>query len=174
MSIDSQARQDTAPRPTRRCTRWRPALVGPLAAALVVFGLAGCSDRVKDTHPQQWVSQRQAVFKDFTRTLEPMGLMARERQAFDADAFKASALRLQELSTKPWPLFTADSNYAPTLARPQVWEQPDDFRRAQEAFVASVAQLVQATQPGTLAAARPAVEDVQQRCKDCHDKFRSR
>ena len=138
------------------------------------MALTGCEGRVKDTHPQQWVSKRQAVFKDFTRTLEPMGMMAREKKPFDAPAFKAAALRLQELSTQPWPLFTPDSNYAPTVAKPQVWEQPQAFKEAQDAFVASVAKLQLAGQAGTLAAARPAVEDVQQRCKACHDQFRTR
>lgn len=143
-----------------------------VAAATAMMALAGCSEGVKDTHPQQWVSQRKAVFKNFTSALEPMGLMARERQAFDARAFQASALRLQELSTQPWPLFTTDSNYAPTRAKPLVWEQPEAFKQAQDDFLASVAQLVQAAQGGTLATARPAVEQVQQRCKACHDKFR--
>lgn len=137
-----------------------------------MVGLAACSERAKDTHPQRWVSQRQAVFKDFTRTLEPMGLMARERKPFQTAEFQAAAQALQQLSTKPWPLFAADSNYAPTKARPSVWAQPAVFQQAQQAFQASVAQLVQAAQAGTLSAARPAVEQVQQRCKACHDQFR--
>ncbi len=143
-------------------------------AAAQLLGLSGCGGDVKDTHPQQWVSQRQAVFKDFTRTLEPMGLMARERQRFDAAAFSAAALRLQALSTQPWPLFTADSNYPPTKAQAQVWEKPADFKQAQQDFLDSVNQLAQAAQAGTLAAGRPAVEQVQQRCKACHDQFRQR
>ena len=133
------------------------------------------TDVAKDTHPQQWVSQRQAVFKDFTRTLEPMGLMAREKKAFDSQAFQASALRLQALAPQPWPLFTADSNYPPTNAKARVWAEPEAFRQAQVNFTASVAQLVAAAQPaGTLAEVRPAVEQVQQRCKECHDAFRQR
>jgi cytochrome c556 len=136
--------------------------------------LAGCSDRAKDTHPQQWVSKRQALFKDFARTLEPMGLMARERQAFDAKAFQAAALHLQGLSTQPWPLFTVDSNYPPTKARPEVWEQPEAFQAAQKDMAASVALLVAAAQAATPAAVRPAVEQVQQRCQQCHDRFRQR
>ncbi len=157
-------------------TRSMPAPRAAAAAALLLalLGLAACSDRVADTHPQQWVSKRQAVFKDFTRTLEPLGLMARERQAFDAAAFRAGAQRLQALSTQPWALFTADSNYPPTLARPEVWTQAEAFRRAQDDYRASVAALVQAAEAGTLVAARPAVEAVQQRCKACHEQFRQR
>jgi cytochrome c556 len=143
--------------------------------ALLLAGtalLSACSQRVQDTHPQQWVSQRQAVFKDFTRTLEPMGLMARERQPFDPEAFSAAAQRLQTLSSLPWPFFTPDSNYAPTRARDRVWEQPEAFAQAQAHFRDRVEQLVQASQSGTLDAVRPAVEQVQNSCKACHDRFR--
>lgn len=150
-----------------------PRVALPLALA-ALLGLAACNERARDTHPQQWVSKRQAVFKDFTRTLEPLGLMARERQPFDAPAFLAGAQRLQALAPQPWPLFTPDSNYPPTLAKPQLWEQAAAFQQAQQDYLASVAQLVQAAQAGTLAAARPAVEQVQQRCKACHDQFRQR
>jgi cytochrome c556 len=134
--------------------------------------LAGCSETVEDTHPQRWVSQRQAIFKDFTRTLEPMGLMARERQAFDAAAFTRAAQALQQRSRDPWALFPADSNYAPTKALPAVWARPAEFERAQQAFTESVQRLSQAAQAGSLAAVQPAVDDVQRRCKACHDQFR--
>jgi cytochrome c556 len=150
----------------------KPEQVGTSAA--IVTGAAERLQRAGagQPHPQQWVSQRQAVFKDFTRTLEPMGLMARERQPFDPDAFSAAALRLQTLSSQPWPFFTPDSNCAPTKARARVWEQPEAFEQAQAHFRDRVEQLVQASQTGALDAVRPAVEQVQNSCKACHDRFR--
>lgn len=54
------------------------------------------------------------LFNDFTRTLEPMGLMAREREPFYDNVLRAAALCLPKLSAQPWPYFTSDSNYAPT------------------------------------------------------------
>lgn len=143
--------------------------LGLLAACL----LAACSGEVKDTHPQQWVSKRQAVFKNFTRTLEPMGLMARERKDYDKAEFKASALALQELASQPWPLFSADSNYAPTRAKPSVWLQPAEFKQAQDQYLARVNQLVTASDTGDLAAIKDAVYKVEQSCKSCHDHFRN-
>jgi cytochrome c556 len=134
--------------------------------------LQGCSNEPKDTHPQRWVSQRQAVFKDFTRTLEPLGLMARERKPFNAVEFSAAAQVLHQRSREPWALFPADSNYPPTKALPAVWAQAADFEGAHKAYTDSVQRLQQAAQVGTLAAARPAIEDVQAQCKACHDKFR--
>lgn len=135
--------------------------------------LAGCGQGpVPDTHPQRWVSQRQAVFKDFTRTLEPMGLAARERQPYNPSAFAGQALALQALARKPWPLFPADSQYPPTRAQPAVWAEPQAFQKAQQDYLQAVDALVTAAQTGTLQAVKPAVEDVQARCKACHEKFR--
>lgn len=144
------------------------------ALLITLLGLSACSETaVPDEHPQRWVSQRQAVFKDFTRTLEPMGLAARERRPYNPSEFVASALALQALSSKPWPLFPADSQYPPTRARPEVWTEPAAFQQAQQNYLASVEALVAAAQTGTLQAVRPAVGEVQQACKACHDRFRT-
>jgi len=67
----------------------KTALIALLAVAVL---LSACSDRVKDTHPQQLVSKRQALFKQFTQALEPMGLVARDRQDYTKSDFMASAI----------------------------------------------------------------------------------
>lgn len=135
--------------------------------------LAACGQATPpDTHPQRWVSQRQALFKEFTRTLEPMGLAARERQPYNPSAFVGQALALQELAQRPWALFPADSQYPPTRAKPAVWAEPARFDQAQADFLQSVDALLAAAQTGSLQAVKPAVEQVQRSCKSCHDSFR--
>ena len=143
----------------------------PLVAMAVL--LSACSDRVKDTHPQQLVSKRQALFKKFTKTLEPMGLVARERQDYIKADFMASALALQALAAQPWVHFTADGNYPPTRAKPEVWSQGGEFKLAQESFIASVDKLVGVSGSADLPAIRASVETVEKSCKSCHDQFRS-
>ena len=135
--------------------------------------LAACSDRVKDTHPQQLVSKRQAIFKKFTKTLEPMGLVARDRQDYVRADFLASALALQELSSQPWAYFTADGNYPPTRAKPEVWSQAGEFKQAQDSFLANVNKLVDVSGSADLSAIRASVQAVEKSCKSCHDQFRS-
>lgn len=135
--------------------------------------LSACSDRVKDTHPQQLVSKRQAIFKQFTKTLEPMGLVARERQDYLKADFMASATALQSLATQPWVYFTADGNYPPTRAKPEVWSQAGEFKQAQDSFLLSVNTLVAVSGSADLPAIRASVDAVQKHCKSCHDQFRS-
>jgi len=149
-----------------------PRIRSTTATLAATLALAACSADFEDTHPEQVLSKRKALFKEFTRTLEPMGLVARGREPYDAAAFTASALELQRMSTLPWEHFTADGNYPPTRALPAVWAEPDAFEQAQARYQASVTRLVQAAQTGQADAVRPAVFDVQEACKSCHDRFR--
>ena len=138
----------------------------------IALALAACSEAPKDTHPEQLVTKRQAVFKQFTRTLEPIGLVARDRQPYQADALLTQALELQQLADKPWPLFRPDGNYPPTRALAKVWDDPDAFQQAQRLYITRVDALVQAAQQRDLARIRPATSEVEQACKACHDSFR--
>jgi cytochrome c556 len=142
-----------------------------LVALAALLLLAACSE-APDTHPAQPVTKRQALFKQFTRTLEPMGMVARDRKVYDPVEFKASALALEKLAAQPWGYFTPDSNYQPTRASPAVWAQAAEFKQAQDAFLAKVGQLVKAADGGNLEIIRTAVNDVQSTCKTCHDQFR--
>jgi len=135
--------------------------------------LAACSDRAKDTHPQQLLSKRLALFKQFTKALEPMGLVARDRKDYVKADFMASALELQTLSSQPWAYFSADGNYPPTRAKPEVWSKAAEFKQAQDSYLATVDQLVKVSGSGDLPAIRTSVDAVQKSCKSCHDQFRN-
>jgi cytochrome c556 len=150
------------------------ALAAVTALALVaVVGLTGCSDEPKDTHPDQLVTKRSEVFKQFGKTLEPMGLVARDRQPYNPREFNVNAEELNKLASQPWGYFTPDSNYPPTRAKPEVWTKAADFKAAQVQYQLSTQQLLKASQSGDLDAIRPAVDNVQKSCKSCHDSFRN-
>ena len=150
-----------------------PARAVLVAAALAGAGLAGCSDEPKDTHPDQLVTKRRGVFKQFGKVLEPMGLVARDRQTYNARAFNVSAEELNKLASQPWAYFTPDSNYPPTRAKPEVWSKAADFKVAQDNYQGTTQQLLKAAQAGDLVAIRLAVDGVQKSCKSCHDSFRN-
>jgi len=154
--------------------------MNPLKIALTVLlclSLGACFDSIKDTHPDQVLTKRRALFKQFTRTMEPIGLMANGRKEYKADEFLSLAQELDKLSTKPWGYFTADGNYPPTRAKPEVWSKPAAFQKAQEQYQVSVQALVLAAQVAAQAgkadaALQQAVDGVTAQCKACHDNFR--
>ena len=139
---------------------------------LLCLGLAGCFEPIKDTHPDQVLTKRRALFKQYTRALEPIGLVAAGRQEYKPDEFLALVLDLDKLSTKPWVYFPVDGNYPPTHAKPAVWSQPEAFKLAQDKYQASTHALVLAAQAGKLEAVQRAVEGVTNSCKACHTDFR--
>ncbi len=141
-------------------------------AVLLVCALPGCVREVKDTHPDLVLTKRKVLFKHMNRALEPIGLVANERNVYNKDEFWAYVDELQKLSSKPWAYFPPDGNYPPTRAKPAVWSQPADFEAAQKQYQAVVAQLAQAAQVGDLEKIKPAVVDVTNSCKSCHKKFR--
>jgi len=147
----------------------------PLKAALLssIVLLAACSEQARDTHPQQLVSQRQAIFKKMTKTLEPMGLVARGRESFNKTEFQQQARELQQLSGQPWAFFTADGNYPPTRAKPEVWQKAAEFKLAQDNYLSQVGQLVSAAGSADLTAISSAVDSVEKSCKSCHEQFRN-
>ncbi|MBA3059235.1 MAG: cytochrome c [Gammaproteobacteria bacterium] len=142
-----------------------------LVAIAAVLALTACGE-APDKHPDQLVTKRRAIFKEFTRTLEPMGMVARDRKDYDPREFHISALALQKLAMQPWGYFTSDSNYPPTRAKPAVWMQSSEFKYAQENYQAAVSQLVKAAEDGNLDIVKTAVNDVQHSCKTCHNQFR--
>ena len=143
-----------------------------LASLLLCLGLTACFESIKDTHPDQVLTKRRALFKQYTRAMEPIGLMASGRKEFKQDELLALVQDLEKLSTKPWVYFTADGNYAPTHAKPAVWSQPDAFKQAQEKYQASVHELLLAAQGGKLEPVQRAVDAVTNSCKACHKDFR--
>lgn len=156
------------PNPMIRSLRG-PAFVLVLLAAA---WLAACSAEPPDDHPGQPVAKRRAIFKQFAKTLEPMGLVAREREPYKREKFLAQAEELARLAREPWAYFTPDATYPPSRARPEVWSQAAEFTQAREQYVAATQTLLTAAKGDDLDAIRRAVVAVQDNCTSCHKQFR--
>lgn len=149
-------------------------LSSSLITIATAFALTACNDIPKDDHPGQPVTKRKAAFKQIMRTLEPMGMVARNSKDYERQEFLASAQELKKLTTQPWIYFTPDSNYAPTRAKAEVWQKPAEFKQAQENLQATVDQLAKAAESGNPDIIRPAVKEVEKNCKACHEQFRGK
>jgi cytochrome c556 len=142
-------------------------------AIFATFGLAGCFDAPKDTHPGLVLTKRKSVFKQINHAFEPLLLAANGRSSFSKDAFLVQAQDLASLSTKPWAYFPADGNYPPTHAREEVWSKALEFKAAQETYLTAVNRLLVVAQTGDMEQIRPAVAAVDDGCKSCHHRFRN-
>ncbi|MBI3431692.1 MAG: cytochrome c [Hydrogenophilales bacterium] len=143
-----------------------PLLIG---ACLV---LAGCGSTKADTHPGQPVTKRRALLHETLRTFEPMGIMVRGKNPYVAADFQALADKLQTLSTQPWAYFPPGSTYAPSRAKPAVWQQSAQFKQAQDTYIKAVSSLDAEAKTGNLDLIRPAYMHVSESCAACHKAFR--
>jgi cytochrome c556 len=144
-----------------------------LLGGLLVL-LWGCEGAAPpDTFPGQPVTQRNQLFKQMLRSFEPLGLMMRGKQAFNADESIRLAGELKRLSSLPWAHFPPGSDYRPSKAKPAVWEQASEFKKAQDTFITAAASLDTATRSKAEDTIRPAYDSVHQACSSCHKKFRN-
>lgn len=140
---------------------------------VALLGLTACNSATPpDTFPGQPVTQRNAIFKQMLRSFEPIGLMLRGKQAYDADAVIGHADQLKQLSSRPWSHFPAGSDYAPTKAKAAIWEKPDDFKRAQTEFIGAAETLATVARSRNKDTLRSAHEAVYETCTACHKAFR--
>jgi cytochrome c556 len=134
--------------------------------------LAACGE-VEDTRPGQPVKTRQTAFKEIVKAFEPMGVMLRENR-YDADKFAAHAERLVARRDGPWSHFGPDTNYPPTKATPEVWQQPEQFTKDKQAFLAATDALLAAALSKDKAQSEAAYDKVHEACKTCHKQFKER
>jgi cytochrome c556 len=146
--------------------------VSLIFALSITLVLAGCGGGT-DSHPGQPVKNRQAAFKKMLQAKDELGLVVRGRKEFKAQAFLDEARELQRLSSEPWQYFTPGSNYSPTRAKPEVWDDPAKFISARHGLDGSLAQLVKAAETADMKAINAAFADVETDCMSCHKRFRN-
>ena len=134
--------------------------------------LSACLDSDRDPHPDQVLTRRVGVFKQFGHAMEPLNAMRNGRKPFDRAQFQADVHTLDGLSDQPWRYFPLDGNYPPTRALPAIWTVPEDFQKAKDDFTGAIDQLSQTAQNGSEEQVYKALDRVSESCKACHRNFR--
>ncbi len=133
--------------------------------------LTACSGPIEDTLPGQPIKHRQEAFKEILRVFEPMGTALRTER-YEAEPFERMASALVERRYGPWDYFREDSYQPPTRARQAVWSRADDFDAARLAFISATDALLESARTHDLSAVRPAYQEVEESCRQCHNDFR--
>lgn len=120
------------------------------------------------------VERREAVMGLMGWSAGPMVGMIKEQAPYDAEAFARQARRMAALSEMVGDLFKADVRKFDlhTEAKPELWDDYEDFARLAQELVASSKSLVVASEAGDLDVARKAFTAVADDCKACHDKYK--
>ena len=88
----------------------------------------------------------------------------KENLAFHADA-------LADLAPKALPAFETEAMSDKTEALPDIWENWADFEQASKTFEEKSSAFSQAVASGDMAQIGPALRELGDSCKSCHDDF---
>ena len=138
---------------------------------LACLAVTAC-DRVDPNSP---VGQRKAIFKEMMSTSEDLGGMLRGRIPFEAAEFSAGALKLDELSHKPWQHFPQIAEQEKSSAKPELWQRQEHFQALVREMEAATGALVEATQVSPLrkSSVTSVMQRVEDACESCHKDFRA-
>jgi cytochrome c556 len=100
-------------------------------------------------------------------------LIVRGKVSHQAD-LKGHAGALKQLTADIPALFPEDSDFGETHAKPEIWEQWEDFTRAADTLKARVEKFQQAVTSGNSENIASAYKDVGKGCKGCHKDFREK
>lgn len=150
----------------------RSFLITPLLLLSVTALFTACGE-VEDTRPGQPVKTRQTAFKEIIRSFEPMGVMLRSN-TYNADKFLALATDVVAKRDTPWTHFGPETNYPPTKATAEVWQQPEKFEQARLAFIAATDTLLTAAQTKDRKQLEAPYKAAYETCQDCHKTFKKR
>jgi cytochrome c556 len=72
-----------------------------------------------------------------------------------------------------FPAGTGPETGEKTKARPEIWQHPDQFKAAQEAFATQAASFAQVASSGDVDKIRAQTKDLGKACGSCHHDFRT-
>lgn len=145
-----------------------------LSCAVVMAMSAVALAHAADPSPaERAVAYRQGVYHAIAWNFGPMAGMVKGEIPFDAKAFALKAERVAYLSALPLEGFIPDSLVGDSEAKPEIWDNMDDFKSKMQTFEAEAAKLADAAKTASaLDALKPQFGKVGQSCKDCHDEYK--
>lgn len=123
--------------------------------------------------PETAIHYRQGIYHAMGWNFGPMNDMVRGKQPWDQADFSKRAQRIAFYSKQLLEGFPPGSDTgAETDAKPEIWQNFDDFTAKMHNFQDAAANLAKVTQGGDQAASKQAFADTAKACKACHDKYR--
>jgi len=91
------------------------------------------------------------------------------------ESIRASATLIDTLKTVPFEAFVPGTDdVGDTAAKPEIWTEPERFKKLAGEMQDRVAKLDEAARSGDLAAIRSAFSEAGKACKSCHDDYRKK
>lgn len=153
-------------------------------AAGLLFAAAGASSlALAQMKPEDAIHARQSIMRVMGLTFGPLSAMAQGKIPFNKQAFTAGAQRLEAVWQMDPPKYFLPGTDKPipgskiaeyTKAKPEIWTEPEKFKKAAEHAGDEIGKLAQAAGSGDEGAMKSAAGNVGKACKGCHDDFHAK
>ncbi len=144
-----------------------------LAATVCVLAAVPVSAHMKKSEPLQ--SIRQSYFALVGAAFMPMSEMVKGIKNWDQKAFEMAANDLAAVSAYNVERgFAAGSEKGKTRAKPDIWEDIDEFNEHLEEFRAEAVKLASVAQTKDRDAITEQFAATGKTCKGCHDEYKSK
>ncbi|OUD14456.1 c-type cytochrome [Thioflexithrix psekupsensis] len=148
-------------------------LISGLLLTTALSGTAWADDAKKDA-----VEYRQSVYQVIKGNFAPMAQVVKGEASYDADSFTLRAERVAALSKMALEGFIPETDMlsmdVKTGAKPNIWEEWDDFKAKNAALATESEKLLEVAKTGDLDKIKAQFAETGKTCKSCHDKFREK
>ncbi len=145
----------------------------PAGLALLVWAGFGLAE--EDFDPEPIIQGRQSALRDIGAAFKGISDELKASAPVLA-TIRSNAQQIEDLTRHQalwFPPGTGPESDIETLAKPEIWQHPEDFKAAQAALSQAARNLTRAAQGGDVAAIRVQWREMGKTCKGCHDKFRA-
>jgi cytochrome c556 len=154
-------------------------LVRIAAGAMAISLLATLvwADNPEPSPAEKAIKYRQGVYKAILWNFGPMSAAAQGKAPYDQAAFAKGATRVSQLAPMLLEGYPPGSQSAPnvkTRAKPEIWDNMDEFTRLMHSMEDKAANLAKVAQSGDEKASKAAFFELGDACKACHDKYRTK
>jgi cytochrome c556 len=146
-------------------------------AAVLVSGVAlGASlAALAQMKPEDAIKYRQSAMFLVGQNFGPLAAMAQGKIPYDKEAAIRCADIVAFVSKLPLQGFQPGTDTGGnTKAKPEIWENMDDFKAKLEKMQQETAKIAEVAQSGDFNALKAQVGETGKACKACHDKYRNK
>jgi len=147
-------------------------LAAVATTALVLLLAVATTSHAQDA--AKAIKYRQSAHFLLGWNIGPIGAMVKGEKPFDAEEARMRASRLEQIApmiAEGYP--PGSQSGAPTKAKPEIWQNMDDFRQKVADMEAATTKLVAATETGDVKQVGAALGVVGGTCKACHDQYKA-
>lgn len=124
--------------------------------------------------PEDAIKYRQGVFAVIGWNFGSMAAMVKGEKEWNQETFARNAEIVAYMSKLPAEGFIPGSDRGDTKAKPEIWQNLNDFRSKLEKMQAEVAKLADVSKGGDARAMRAQLSEAGKACKACHDEYRAK